>query len=65
MRDDDPESRRDAVEFDRAIRSLPRINGAAFLHRSLVPLDQVDLSTAEDRGQLNMFVNECYGLCDT
>jgi len=33
------------------------------MHRSLVPLDQVDLSTAEDRGQLNLFLNECEGMC--
>lgn len=63
MRDNDPDSWRDAVEFDRAIRTFPRIKGEAYLHRSLVPLDQVDLSTAEDRGQGNMFDGECEGVC--
>jgi hypothetical protein len=53
----------DAVEVDRAIRSHPGIRGQQFMHRSLKPLDQVDLSTAEDRGQLNLFLNECEGLC--
>jgi hypothetical protein len=33
-----------------------------FMHRSLKPLDEVDLSTAEDRGQLN-FLSECEGMC--
>jgi hypothetical protein len=33
-----------------------------FMHRSLVPLDEVDLSTPEDHGQLN-FLSECEGMC--
>jgi len=39
---------------------LPR---GEFLHKSCVPLDQVDLSTDEDRGQQVMFGNECEGMC--
>lgn len=64
MRDNDPESWSDAVEFDKAIR--PGFKGSkseVFLHRSLKPLDEVDLSTAEDHGQLNFFINECEGMC--
>lgn len=38
------------------------INGEPFLHRSLKPLDEVDLSTLEDHGQMN-FLNECEGMC--
>ena len=57
----------DAVEVDRLIRDaragLQRSKGQMFLHRSLKPLDEVDLSTAEDRGQLNLFLNECEGMC--
>ncbi len=34
-----------------------------FLHPKRIPLDQVDFSTDEDRGQLNMFNNECEGMC--
>lgn len=59
----DPESWSSAVEVDAAIRTLPRINGDVFLHRSRRPLAEVDLSTAEDRGQLPMFAMECEGLC--
>jgi len=59
-----PEEWRDAVEFDRAIRGGIRgTRDQLFVHRSLVPLGQVDLSTAEDRGQLNLFNNECEGMC--
>ena len=38
-------------------RSIP------WLHRSCVPLEEVDLSTEMDAGQLDMFGNECEGLC--
>lgn len=34
-----------------------------FLHKSCLPIDQVDFSTEEERGQLNMFNNECEGMC--
>jgi hypothetical protein len=47
----------------RAPDQIKRFHGALYAHRSLKPLDDVDLSTAEDRGQLNLFVNECEGLC--
>lgn len=53
----------DAVEVDRAIRVQPGFRGQQFMHRSLKPLDQVDFSTPEDRGQLNLFLNECEGMC--
>lgn len=55
---------RDVLEFDEAIRRLPRINGDVFLHRSCRPLADVDLSTAEDHGQQSMmFGQECEGMC--
>lgn len=59
----DPEAWTDAIEVDAAIRSQPGIKGQQFMHRSCVPLDQVDLSTAEDHGQVDMFNNECEGMC--
>ena len=34
-----------------------------FFHRSCKPIDEVDFSTSEDKGQLNMFENECEGMC--
>jgi hypothetical protein len=68
MRDGDPEAFADAVAIDEAIRpGMPgprRPKGEAwFVHADRVPLAQVDLSTAEDRGQLNLFNNECEGMC--
>jgi hypothetical protein len=53
----------DAIEVDAAIRKQPGFRGQQFMHRSMVPLADVDLSTAEDRGQGNLFMNDCEGMC--
>jgi hypothetical protein len=44
-------------------RTLP--NYDLFFHRSRVPLDQADFGTDIDHGQqeLNLFRNECEGMC--
>lgn len=68
MKANDPVSFADAVAIDTAIRAgMPgpkRPKGEQwFVHRDRVPLAEVDLSTAEDHGQLNMFNNECEGMC--
>lgn len=67
MRDTLPDEWQDAVEFDYAMREVAKkeglIEGEVYLHRSLVPLDQVDLSTEEDHGQFSLFGNECEGYC--
>jgi hypothetical protein len=59
----DSEAWADALEVDAAIRNQPGMRGQQFMHRSCVPLDEVDLSTAEDHGQVDMFNNECEGMC--
>jgi hypothetical protein len=61
MKANDPESWADAVAVDAAIR--PGDGQRWFLHRSLKPLAEVDLRTAEDAGQLSMFNEECEGMC--
>lgn len=64
MRDHDAEAWADAVAADRAIRSgLRGIRGEVFLHRSAVPLNEADLSTPADYGQLDLWANECEGMC--
>lgn len=65
MKDKDPVSWAKAVEFDAAIRSgFEGGNGEVFLHRSLKPLSEVDLTTVEDEGQTNMFIDQCEeGMC--
>jgi len=53
-----------AVEVDRTIRNGVRgIRGELFLHRSAVPLEEADLSTLADHGQVDLWFNECEGMC--
>jgi hypothetical protein len=63
LHDNRPDEWADAVAFDAAIRRRTRIDGDAFLHRQLVPLPLVDLSTQHERalsaGQTEMFPMEC------
>jgi hypothetical protein len=69
MKMNDPDSWKQATEFDDALR-LRRtaklaagIKGVIFVHRSMTPLRDVDLRTATDMGQGDMFTNECEGMC--
>lgn len=62
MKEDEPEAFASAVEFDKRIRKMPKINHECFLHRSLKPLDEIDFNEAE--GQFDFgFDNECEGMC--
>lgn len=71
MRDTSPDEWADAIEFDDAIRSdagraaasSVREDAPPFVHRSLIPLRAVDLSSLEDRGQGDLFDGECEGMC--
>jgi hypothetical protein len=65
LRDNHPEAWADAVLVDAELRN-PAIRRTAtrepqYLHRSGVPLDQVDLTP--DGGVLDLFNNECEGMC--
>lgn len=64
LRDGSPDEWRDAVEFDAAIRKCGGMRGDLFVHSDRVPLDQVDLSTDVDRGQMLFgWMDECSGNC--
>lgn len=64
IRDEDAEAWADAVKVDKALRTgLRGIRGETYLHRSCVPLGEADLSTAAERGQLDLWPNECEGMC--
>lgn len=52
----------EAVEFDEQIRTMGGMRGEAFLHRDAIPLSEVDLTTAEEHGQLSL-LDECDGYC--
>lgn len=63
MRDERPEEFQDAAQFESEVQQTNAgLRGKPFLHASRVSLLDVDLSTAEDHGQLN-FDEECDGYC--
>lgn len=63
--DHDPKSFADAVFVDKALREMPHLRelskGAAYLHRSRQPLDEVDFSNTKDYAE--SMQEECEGLC--
>lgn len=60
----DPVLWKEVVEIDALIREPVRgMIGEQFVHPKRIPIDEVDLSTLEDHGQVNMFENECEGMC--
>lgn len=72
LRDHYPEEWADAVNMDKLVRhGLPGVRLPAFLHAQRVPLDEVDLRTAREKGQTTLwgdddddeFLNECAGQC--
>ena len=63
LRDHSPEDWADACDVDRRIRKRGGMRGDIFLHRSCKPLDEVDLSTPEDYGQMSIWGDECAGMC--
>lgn len=68
LKDEEPEEFKRAVEFEKKYQAakaltVSRKGFKPFLHSSRVNLDQVDFSTEEERGQLDMFGNECEGMC--
>lgn len=67
LRDYQPEEWADAVAVDAALRANAPVRGkrhAEYMHRSLKPLSEVDLSTAAERGQIEFgFLQECDGMC--
>lgn len=61
LKDTDPKSWQKAVLVDEAIRNANQ-GKQQFIHRSCKPLSEVDLSTAEEKGQMT-FLDECDGMC--
>ena len=62
MKNDDPETFKQVVLHDRAIRkSNPEFD--SFIHRSAIPLEEVDFRNLEDMGQTNLFNDDCEGMC--
>ena len=63
LQETSPDEWREAIEFDKAIRNCGGMRGKMYIHRDCKPLGEVDIRTAEEAGQTNMFINECEGMC--
>lgn len=67
LKDHEPEAFAEAVrvekELQRTKAETDNMKSIPWLHRSCIPLEEVDLSTEMDAGQMDMFGNECEGLC--
>lgn len=56
MRENEPASFAEAVAIDEMIRDTPGMRQRQYVHASRKPLAEVDLSTAEERGQGNLLM---------
>lgn len=65
LRDEEPEEFAKAIELDKQIRDgVYKVENQLFLHPKRVPLDEVDLRSAEEKGQTSFdFLSECDGMC--
>lgn len=67
LKTEEPAAFAQAVEFERQLQSAKarsdNMESRPFLHRSTKNLDLIDFSSAEDRGQADLWGNECEGMC--
>ena len=69
LRDHEPAEFAKAVAFEADLQRVHQsgharaYRGTPYLHRSMIPLADVDLTTPADHGQLNLFDQECAGMC--
>lgn len=67
LKDEEPIEFAKAVQFEKDLQhakaQTDNQRGIPFLHNSLKPLGEIDLSTDIERGQGEMFGNDCTGLC--
>ncbi|NMF00270.1 hypothetical protein [Aneurinibacillus aneurinilyticus] len=63
IKQNDPDAWNEAIEFEKTLHEhgLRGLKGKLFLHRSCVPLEQVDFQ--ENQMTFNDFINECEGMC--
>ena len=64
MKTERPEEFAEAVDFDKQVRTITRKEDEQiYIHRSCKPLDEVEFNKKETDKQLDMFNNECEGMC--
>jgi hypothetical protein len=64
LSDGDWRERRQQPEWEETVAISHRLAATGqFMHRSLKPIDEVDLLTWEERGQADLFGADCEGMC--
>lgn len=67
LKDEEPKEFARSVQFERDLQKAKSQSdnqkGKPFLHNSLKPLGEIDFSTDIERGQGELFGNDCTGLC--
>lgn len=63
LKQNHPDEWADALAVDEIIRNQPKSKNQQFVHRSCVPLVDVDLRSDSEIGQGDLFGNECEGMC--
>lgn len=67
LKETDPESFKKAVEFEEQLqishKNQVTLESVPFLHRSLVKIGDIDFAPLSKELQLNLFENECEGMC--
>lgn len=67
LRDEEPEHWRQAVQFEKDLQAgmaqSDNFTSKPFLHRSCQPLEEIDLRSDLDKGQLPLWQDECEGMC--
>lgn len=68
LQDNEPEAFSLAVTFESELQAVKRqtdnMKGIPWLHQSMRPLGEIDFSATPDNGgHLNLFANECEGMC--
>lgn len=65
----------DKISFEKAVHyeklliqtksKTDNFGSVPFLHPKRISLDEIDFRSEEDNGQLNLFINDCNGVCGT
>lgn len=64
LKKEEPEEFKKAVKLDKEIRDgVYNVRDELFVHKSRMPLDEVDLRTDDEKGQLSLWGDECDGMC--
>lgn len=65
QRDEEPEEFAQSVAYEKRLQAAAMgiINGTPFMHDSLKPLDKVVFDNGPSHQQLDLFSNECEGMC--